>query len=137
LSLTSVGFLTAEQAAFLGVVPSAGLLRIQRLAANVIAPVVGGCLPYYLPDARMPRCTLATGVTNAAALIGALGEGTLPTAAAVETAGLIEVQAAGWCSRLAVADAARAHRASPVANCGPSGSRLGDLGLPARLEQLF
>ena len=38
----------------------------------------------------MPHCTLATCATNAAALIGALGEGTLPAAAAVETAGLIE-----------------------------------------------
>jgi hypothetical protein len=56
---------------------------------------VGGCWPYYLPDARMPRCTLATGVTHAAALIGVPVEGTLPTAAAVETAGLIEGPG-GW-----------------------------------------
>jgi hypothetical protein len=56
----------------------------------VIAPVMSGYWPYHLADARMPRCTLATGVPNAAALIGALGEGTLPTAAAVETVGLIE-----------------------------------------------
>src|SRR6187431_1948088 len=52
LTLASLGFfLTQEAVAFLGVVPTARLLKLHRQVAEAIAPVTIGFPPYYLPDA--------------------------------------------------------------------------------------
>lgn len=69
LTLASLGFfLTEESVAFLGVVPTASFLGLQRRVFDALSPVTSGYWPYYRPGALVPHCTLATGVTDHSAV---------------------------------------------------------------------
>jgi hypothetical protein len=87
-------FLTREAPAFLGVVPSRRLLDLHRAVHRAIEPVVVGIWPYYLPDALLPHCTLAMGVTDKAKVTEILDRFQTPIPALVSGAHLVEVPGA-------------------------------------------
>ncbi|MFC4066660.1 2'-5' RNA ligase family protein [Actinoplanes subglobosus] len=92
LPLANLGFfLTDESVAFLGVVPSQRLLALHRQVHEAIEPIVEGVWPYYRPDALVPHCTLATGVTDRAVVIDVVSGFTLPIHAVAASGRLVEV----------------------------------------------
>ena len=85
LTLTSLGFfLTQESVAFLGVVPTARLLDVHRRVKEAITSVTTGFRPYYMPDALMFHCTIASGVRHHARVVSAVATARLPMSATVE-----------------------------------------------------
>jgi hypothetical protein len=91
LPLAPVGsFLTEEGVVFLGVVPSARLLDLHRAVHRVLEPLVDGVWPYYRPDALLPHCTLATRVTDIAAVIEVVSRFPTPISASASGAHLVE-----------------------------------------------
>jgi hypothetical protein len=84
-------FLTAEGVAFLAVVPSIRLLDAHRAVAQAIEPLVSDMRPHYAPDALLFHCTLATGVRDPSEVMKVLAASTLPIAAVVASAHLVEI----------------------------------------------
>ncbi|AXX31919.1 MULTISPECIES: 2'-5' RNA ligase family protein [Actinosynnema] len=92
LSLTALGFfLTPVAPVFLGVTPTAALLRVHRAVHNAVEPFVERMAEYYLPDALLPHCTLALGVSDHAAVFRALSGFRLPVVASAVSARLLEI----------------------------------------------
>jgi len=92
LPLAALGFfLTEEAPAFLGVIPSSRFLSVHRAVHDAIKPVVDGIWPYYRPDALLPHCTLAVGVTDKARVIDVVSQFTLPIDALAASAQLVEI----------------------------------------------
>ena len=92
LSLAALGFfLTNEAPAFLDVIPSSRLLSVHRAVHDAIQPVVDGIGPYYRPDALLPHCTLALGVTDKARVIDIVSQFTLPIDAFAASLQLVEI----------------------------------------------
>lgn len=90
--LSSLGFFrTAESVAFLGVIPTERLLRVQREVAADVLPIAVGYWDYYRPDAFVPHCTLASNVRDFAATADAVTTAALPVEATVTSVGVIEV----------------------------------------------
>lgn len=104
LPLESLGFfLTEEAPAFLGVVPSARFLELHKMIHEAIEPIVNGIAPYYHPDALLPHCTLAVGVTDKARVIETVSRFQMPIAAVAGSAQLVEIP--GGHRRMQFADA--------------------------------
>jgi hypothetical protein len=92
LPLEPLGFfLTGEAPAFLGVVPSARLLALHRTVHEAIEPLVDAIWPYYRPDALLPHCTLAVGVTDRARVVDIVTRFPIPIPARVSSAHLVEI----------------------------------------------
>lgn len=92
LVLGALGFfLTEESVAFLGVVPSPGLISLHRAVHGAIADVVQGYWPNYQPGALVPHCTVATGVTDHATVVEVVKRHHLPITATVTSAHIIEL----------------------------------------------
>ena len=92
LPLESLGFFpTAEAPVFLGVVPSARLLALHHAVHRAIAPIVDHIRPFYRPDALVPHCTLAVGVTDPARALEVAARLPLPIHAFASGARLVEV----------------------------------------------
>ncbi|MBB2947578.1 2'-5' RNA ligase [Actinoplanes lutulentus] len=92
LTLGSLGFfLTGEAPAFLGVVPSSRLLEVHRRVHSALEPLVDGIWPYYRPDALVPHCTLAVGVTDKAQVIEVVSAFPMPVQATVAAVYLVEL----------------------------------------------
>ncbi|MCA2216104.1 2'-5' RNA ligase family protein [Wangella sp. NEAU-J3] len=92
LPLAALGFfLTEEAPAFLGVVPSSRLLAVQRAVHDAIEPLVDGIWPYYRPDALLPHCTLAVGVTDKARVLDVVTRFPAPIPARASSAHLVEI----------------------------------------------
>lgn len=92
LPLAPLGFfLTDEAPAFLGVVPSSRLLALHRAVHQVVAPLVDDIWPYYRPDALLPHCTLAMGVTDKAKALNIVARFATPIPAIASGAHLVEV----------------------------------------------
>lgn len=101
LPLASLGFfLTDESVAFLGVIPSARFLALHHAVHSALEPSAADVWPYYHPDALVPHCTLATGVTDRARVLEVVASFSLPVAARVAAANLIEVPGGRIGSRL-------------------------------------
>jgi hypothetical protein len=101
LPLAPVGsFLTDEAVVFLGVVPSARLLGLHRAVHRVLEPLVDTVWPYYRPDALLPHCTLATRVTDPAAVIEIVSRFPTPISAYASGAHLVETP--GGANRIAL-----------------------------------
>jgi 2'-5' RNA ligase len=95
LPLEPLGFfLTKEAPAFLGVVPSARLLALHQAVHRTIEPLVETVWPHYHPDALVPHCTLAMGVTNKAKLTQIMEATTTPIQAHATTAHLVQIPGA-------------------------------------------
>jgi 2'-5' RNA ligase len=91
LTLASLGFfLTNEAPAFLGVVPSSRLLTLHRQVHEAVEPLVEDIWPYYRPDALLPHCTLAVGVTDKAQVIDVVAAFPIPIPARASAAHLVE-----------------------------------------------
>ncbi len=92
LPLAPLGFfLTKEAPAFLGVIPSSRLLSVHRAVHDAIEPFVDGIGPYYRPDALLPHCTLALGVTDKSGVIDVVSRFTLPIDAFAASVQLVEI----------------------------------------------
>ncbi|BEL03403.1 hypothetical protein Q0Z83_015940 [Actinoplanes sichuanensis] len=92
LPLASLGFfLTDESVAFLGAIPSQRFLTLHRRVHEAVEPIAEDIRPYYRPDRLLPHCTLATGVTDRAAVLDVMSAFPLPILAVTESAQLVEV----------------------------------------------
>ncbi|MEU8660302.1 2'-5' RNA ligase family protein [Actinoplanes philippinensis] len=92
LQLAGLGFfLTDEAVAFLAVIPSGRLLTLHRQVHEAVAPIAEGIWPYYRPDALLPHCTLATGVTDRATVADVVAGLPIPIPALASAAYLVEV----------------------------------------------
>jgi hypothetical protein len=92
LPLAPLGFfLTTEAPVFLGVIPSARFLALHHVVHAVVETMAEGIWPYYRPDALLPHCTLATGVTEPARVAEIVRGFTIPVAARAASAHLVTV----------------------------------------------
>lgn len=92
LPLESLGFFPTEEAPFfLGVVPSARLLTLHQAVHRAIEPIVDRIRPYYRPDALVPHCTLAVGVTDRARALAIAARFPLPIPAVASGVHLVEI----------------------------------------------
>ena len=92
LPLAPLGFfLTPEAPAFLGVIPSHDLLNLHRDVDAAIEPAVKRRWDYYRPDALLPHCTLAMGVTDKATVIDVVSKFSLPIPAVATGLHVIEI----------------------------------------------
>jgi hypothetical protein len=92
LPLEPLGFfLTGEAPVFLGVVPSSRLLALHHAVHQTIEPLVDDIWPYYRPDALLPHCTLATGVTDKAKALHIVARFPMPIPALASSAHLVEI----------------------------------------------
>ncbi len=99
MPLVSIGFfLTDEAVAFLCVAPSARLLSLHRDVCSTVSP--SALHAFYGPDALLPHCTLAMGVSDHAAVTAA-SLGHLPIPAVAASAHLIDVRSGASVARLA------------------------------------
>lgn len=79
---------------FLGIVPTASFLGLQRRVFDALSPVTSGYWPYYRPGALVPHCTLATGVTDHSAVTKIVTGADLPIEAVATSAHLVELPGA-------------------------------------------
>jgi hypothetical protein len=92
LPLAPLGFfLTDEAPIFLGVVPSSQLLTLHHAVHKAIEPLVDTVWPYYRPDALLPHCTLAVGVTGKARAVDVVARFPTPIPARASGAHLVEI----------------------------------------------
>ena len=92
LPLEPLGFfLTDEAPVFLGVVPSSRLLTLHHTVHRILEPLVDHIWPYYRPDALLPHCTLATGVTDKAKALDIVARFRTPIPALACGAHLVEI----------------------------------------------
>jgi hypothetical protein len=102
LPLAPLGFfLTDEAPMFLGVVPSAGLVTMHHAVHHAIEPLVDGIWPYYRPDALLPHCTLAVGVTDKPQALDIVARFLMPIPARASGAHLVEVPSGRISAQLA------------------------------------
>ncbi|HEX5995006.1 MAG TPA: metalloregulator ArsR/SmtB family transcription factor [Jiangellales bacterium] len=80
-----------EAPAFLGVVPSSQLLALHHAVHDAIQPVVKGIWHHYRPNALLPHCTLAVGVTDKARTMQIVARFSTPIPALVASAHLVEM----------------------------------------------
>jgi hypothetical protein len=101
LSLEPLGFfLTDEAPAFLGVVPSAPLLTLHHAVHRAIEPLADSVWQHYRPDALVPHCTLAVGVTDRARVLEIVTRFSTPISAFVSDAHLVEIPGGHTSTRL-------------------------------------
>jgi 2'-5' RNA ligase len=102
LSLEPLGFFrTPEAPMFLGVVPTARLLTLHHAVHRAIEPLVDNIWPYYRPDALLPHCTLATGVTDQARALDVTARFPTPIPARAASAHLVALPGGHTSTRLA------------------------------------
>lgn len=95
LPLEQLGFfLTDEAPVFFGVVPSSRLLALHRAVHQAIEPLAENISPYYRPDALLPHCTLAVGVTDRARALDIVARFPMPIRAHAASAHLVEIPGA-------------------------------------------